>query len=230
MTASVLPVPGFVLRISRRLGLCFQVRACAALLAIGVLGAPGPAHAEVRVGAVEQTQGDATAAQTGQRARKLTPGSEVLSNDTLLTGPDGRLAARLLDDTRLTLGEGAALLVDRFVYDPSGSRNRLAIRALRGAFVFVGGRVEESAGARVTVRTPLATLGIRGTTVWGGPIDGGYGVFVQAGQVVVSTSRGRVTLGPGQGTMLRPRQAPEAVKTWPAEKVQRALATVALRR
>ncbi len=119
---------------------------------------------------MEQTQGDATAAQTGQRARKLTPGSEVLSNDTLLTGPDGRLAARLLDDTRLTLGEGAALLlVDRFVYDPSGSRNRLAIRALRGAFVFVGGRVEESAGARVTVRTPLATLGIRGTTVWADP-------------------------------------------------------------
>ena len=90
--------------------------------------------------------------------------------------------------------------------------------------------MEDGAGARVTIRTPLATLGIRGTTVWGGPIDDGYGVFVQSGQVVVSTQRGRVTLGPGQGTMLRPRQAPEAVKTWPAAKVERALATVALRR
>ena len=229
MTASMLPVPSFFLRTGTTRRPCFRRRAYAALLAIGMLGAHGPASAEVRVGAVEQAQGEAMAAQAGHR-HSLTPGAEVLSNDTLLTYSDSRLTARLLDDTQLTLGESAILQIDRFVYDPSGSHNSLSIRALRGAFLFVGGRVEEGAGARVNIQTPLATLGIRGTTVWGGPIDDGYGVFVQSGQVVVSTTRGRVILGPGQGTMLRRRQAPEAVKTWPADKVQRALATVALRR
>jgi hypothetical protein len=230
MTASVLPAWTLVLHHWTNPGPRFRRRACAALLAIGMSAAHEPARAQVRVGGVEQAVGEALAIQGRQPARKLSPGADVLFNDTLRTGSDGRIAVRLVDDTRLTLGDGAALLIDRFVYDSSRNPNSLSIRALRGAFLFVGGRVEDGAGARVTIRTPLATVGIRGTTVWGGPIDDGYGVFVQSGQVVVSTQRGRVILGPGQGTMLRPRQAPEAVKTWPAAKVERALAAVALRR
>ena len=48
----------------------------------------------------------------------------------------------------------------------------------------------------------IAAIGVRGTTVWGGPIDNGYGVVVLSGEVTVTARRGPVTLKQGQGTML----------------------------
>jgi hypothetical protein len=50
---------------------------------------------------------------------------------------------------------------------------------------------------------------------------------VLSGRVDVRTARGTVTLLEGQGTTLRPRRAPEPVVVWGADKVRRAIASVA---
>ncbi len=78
------------------------------------------------------------------------------------------------DGTQLTLGENATLVVDEFVYDPFKSRGVLSVRVIKGAFLFVGGRIEGQKDAKVQIHTPVAAIGVRGTTVWGGPIDNGY--------------------------------------------------------
>ncbi|MHB2169158.1 FecR family protein [Alsobacter sp. R-9] len=198
----------------------------AALLAVSE-----PTHAQtVAIGAVTAVQADATASRQGGRTRPLEPGGQVFFRDTLRTGQGARLATELDDGTTLTLGENAALSVDAFVYDPARPRGRLVARSLRGAFLFVGGLVEKTPSPRVEVRTPLATLGVRGTTVWGGPIDGAYGVLVLEGRVEVRTRQGAVTLERGQGTTLRPRRSPEAPVVWGQDKVRRAIASVTVTR
>jgi hypothetical protein len=80
-------------------------------------------------------------------------------------------------------------VVNEFIYDPFRSRGELSIRVVKGAFLYVRGLIDKEIGANVRIRTPLAPLGIRGTTVWGGPIDNGYGVIVLSGEVTV-TGRG----------------------------------------
>ena len=103
----------------------------------------------------------------------------------------------------------------------------MALKALHGAFLFVGGKVEYVPNADVTITTPTATLGIRGTQVWGGLIDDGYGVLTLEGEVIVTNAAGSVTLTAGEGTMLSgPNEPPGEVKTWPQEKVIRALDTI----
>ena len=129
--------------------------------------------------------------------------------------------------TQLTLGEHATLVVDEFVYDPSRSRFELSVRIAKGAFLYVGGMIEAEPGAKVRIRTPAAAIGVRGTTVWGGPIDKGFGVLALSGEVTVTGRRGTVTLKQGEGTMLFADGKPRRVVTWPAAKVQRAIATIA---
>lgn len=195
--------------------------------AVLMLGA-APALSQARiVGEVAEVRGAATAARPGARSRTLEPKGEVYFRDTLRTTGEARLVAEFDDGTKLTLGDSASVVIDSFVYDPSRSIGQLAARVAGGAFLFVGGRIEDQARASVRLRTPLATLGIRGTTVWGGPIDGAYGVLVLSGRVDVRTARGTVTLLEGQGTTLRPRRAPEPVVVWGADKVRRAIASVA---
>ena len=130
------------------------------------------------------------------------------------------------DGTHLTLGEHATLVVDEFVYDPTTSRGKLAVRIAKGAFLYVGGLIEGEPGAKVRIRTPAAALGVRGTTVWGGPIDKGFGVLALSGEVTVTGRRGTVVLKQGEGTMLFADGKPGRVVKWPADKVKRAVATI----
>ena len=116
-------------------------------------------------------------------------------------------------------------MVDEFIYDPVMSRGELSIRVVKGAFLYMGGRIEGVDGANVRIRTPVGAIGLRGTTVWGGPIDKGYGVVVLDGEVVVTGRRGTVTLKQGQGTMLFGDGKPQRAAVWPARRVKRAVAS-----
>ena len=177
------------------------------------------------VGAVDKAQGPAEALQDGA-ARPLEVDGPVMYGDRLRTGPGARLEAKLDDGTVLTLGEKGKLTVDRFVYDPGRDGGKLALTVKSGAFLFVGGKIEGPTGGHVDIHTPVGTLGVRGTTVWGGHIDGGFGVLVLSGEVVLKTPHGAVTMQKGQGTMVYGAKAPAAAAPWPDDRVKRAVATV----
>ena len=75
-------------------------------------------------------------------------------------------------------------------------------------------------------RPRLRAIGVRGTTVWGGPIDNGYGVVVLSGEVTVTARRGAVTLKQGQGTMLFGDGKLQRAAGWPAGRMKRAVASI----
>lgn len=178
------------------------------------------------IGQAEKVQASVTA-ESGGKQRALAAASPLFFGDALASEDGARLEARLADDTRLTLGENARLVIDEFVYSPGAPGARLALSVLQGTFLFVGGRTEASEGGEVQIVTTFATLGVRGTTVWGGPIDGAFGVLVLDGEVSVTNAGQSVTLGPGQGTTIAgPGATPQPVVVWPQEKVDRAIATI----
>lgn len=191
-----------------------------ALLLIAI-AAFAPAQAREKVGTVIKTQGSVSAAFNG-KIRPLTPGTDLFKGDTLLTGTgDSRVQARLEDKSDLTLGGNGAMTLDDLVVGPPGT-TREVMSLLNGAFLLVA---SPTPGA--VVRTPVATLGIRGTQFWGGPLDGALDVFLLEGKVEVRNAEGSVLLdAPGQGTVLSDRGAPGDVQIWPQEKVSRATATV----
>ena len=93
--------------------------------------------------------------------------------------------------------------------------------------MFVGGKIEGPTGGHVDIHTPVGTLGVRGTTVWGGHIDGGFGVLVLSGEVALKTAKGTVLMHKGQGTMVYDGKSPTAAAPWPDDRVTRAVATIA---
>lgn len=205
-------------------------RALALALLLVLLGATfDAAVAAEEIGRVSRIQGTAEAFTEGQRRplRLLTP---VHQGDVIGTGPAARLEIVFDDGSLLTLGERAELTLDDFVYRPGGAGDRFAV-SVTGAFRFVSGQLADSPSRRARIRTPVATLSIRGTDVWGGPVNGHFGVFLLEGRVEVSNAAGRVVLQmPGEGTNIEgPGAAPGAVTRWPEDKVQRAIATVSFR-
>ena len=194
-------------------------------LAVSIFRVSIAAAETTTVGAVDKVQAQVEAMQAGQ-TRALVVKSEVYFRDRCHSGEGARLQATLKDGTQLTLGENATLVVDEFIYDPSTSRGALSVSVIKGAFLFVGGRIEGVTGAKVQIRTPVGAIGLRGTTVWGGPIDNGYGVIVLNGEVTVTGRRGTVTLKQGQGTMLFGDGKPQLPAAWPAGRMKRAVASI----
>jgi hypothetical protein len=184
-------------------------------------------RADDAIGSVSRIQGASTAIVSGADA-PLDVGSSVFLNQEVSTGDAARLELKFLDGTELTLGEKAKMILDTFVYNPEEGTGKLKM-AVKGAFRFVSGQVSKQPNKEVAVTTPVATVGIRGTEFWGGPIDNQIlGVFLIDGAVTVTNAQGEQTLEtPGQGTNIStPDVAPGAVTIWPQAKVDRALATV----
>jgi hypothetical protein len=196
----------------------------AALLALSIH--QGVAATE-KVGQVDKLQGQADASQGAQK-RTLAAAGDVLFLDRIETGDAARMEATLADNTKVTLGERGRLIIDKFVYNPDKQGGALSME-VKGAFLFVGGKIEGPTGGNVAIKTPVGTLGVRGTTVWGGFIDGGYGVLVLDGEVTVNTKHGQVTLRKGQGTMIYGNRAPNKAAPWPDQRVKAAVATISFK-
>lgn len=201
-------------------------RIIAPILAAGVAAVAWAAGDRPQVGGVERLEREATASYEAEQ-RQLAVDDAVFFQDLLETGGEARLAITLEDGTMLTLGENASLRIDEFVYQPDSGTGKVGLSVLEGAFLFVGGDTEKMENSQVDIDTAVGTLGVRGTTVWGGRIDGSFGVLVAEGSVTVRNNAGEVQLGAGEGTQVESMDtAPSAAKKWPEEKVKRALATV----
>ena len=189
-----------------------------------------PSAAQDAIGTISRIQGEASATRSGA-TRALGVNAPVFSSEIVSTGEAARLEVTLRDQTRLTLGERAKLTLDRYVFDPAVGRGTIKF-GLTGAFRFVSGQLSKLANAEVSVTTPVAVVGIRGTEFWGGPIDDQVlGIFLIEGAVSVSNAAGEQILNaPRQGTNIAaPGAAPGPVTIWASDKVSRALATVTFR-
>ena len=183
--------------------------------------------AQEAIGTVSRIQGEASGTH-GSATRALAVNASVILNETVTTGAAARLEVTFKDNTRLTLGENAKLTLDRYVFNPAAGRGTIRFKMV-GALRFLSGQVSKLARSDVSVTTPVATIGIRGTEFWGGPIDDQVlGVFLIEGAVRVSNAAGaRILNRPGQGTnIVRAGAAPGPVTFWPQDKVNRAIATV----
>jgi hypothetical protein len=181
-----------------------------------------------RVGLVNKVENEAQVI-SASGATSATVGTPVHMKDELRTGANGRLQVTFRDNTVLTLGEHASIVIDRYVYDPDHGIGETVLQATKGAFRFATGRIKELKDHKIAVSTPVADIGVRGTEFWGGPLDK-YGVLLLKGEVSVSNQAGSVVLSkPGQGTDIpSPLDAPGAPSAWPADKVARAIETVTL--
>ncbi len=190
----------------------------------------GHAAAQEAIGSVSRIQGEANGTRGGA-TRTLGLNAPVFLNENVSTGEAARLEVTFVDDTRLTIGEKAKLTLDTYVFDPASGNGTIKF-GVNGALRFLSGKLTKLASSEVSVTTGVATLGIRGTEFWGGPIDDqALGVFLVSGVVSVSNAAGEQTLSqPGQGTNIAtPGSAPGPVTFWPQDKVDRAVATVTFR-
>jgi hypothetical protein len=113
-----------------------------------------PAFAADPIGTVIATSGSATAS-----GRALSEGSPVYEDDRLVT-VGGNVQIMFIDRTKLLVGPGSTLVIERFLLRGGRSVRKFSIDALRGTFRFISGNSRKVA---YDIRTANATIGVHGT-------------------------------------------------------------------
>ena len=101
----------------------------------------------------------------GRAVTPAQPGQLVYEADALRTGADGSIGVTLKDDTRLALGPGSEVRLERFAYAPGTAGVGMVLKFVRGVTTYVSGRLAKLAPDSIRLETPSAIVGVRGTTV-----------------------------------------------------------------
>ena len=75
----------------------------------------------------------------------------------------GRMRIDFVDETRLDVVDHSKIIIDEFVYDPATGKGSLDIRASLGAVRYASGQIAKTSRQKVRLRTPTATISVRGT-------------------------------------------------------------------
>ena len=112
-------------------------------------------------------------------------GDEVVRDEILRTSADSNAKISLIDDTKLSLGPGSTLKIDRAVYSGEKSYREIAIKLTAGTFRFVTGHSEKKS---YVIETPTAIVGVRGTVL---------DIKVEEKQTLVSLQNGQASVCAG---------------------------------
>lgn len=132
-----------------------------AAAALAAAAALTPAVAEAQaVGVLAAVNRQVVGERPSEPPRQLVLSEELITDERVQTSASGGGQVLFIDQTSLTLTPNSDIVLDRYLYDPESQTGDLSVSILKGAMRFVGGRITKTSAA--TIRTPSATIGIRG--------------------------------------------------------------------
>ena len=204
-------------------------------LSVALLSMLTTATAAEFIGVAAALRGEVLRVSTGSDTAATGPvssGSRIFLGDEIEVASGGRMQIMLLDETVFTLGSGAKLVIDEFVYDPAAQSGSMTTQITKGAFRFVSGKLAKSSPQAMKVKLPTASISIRGTQVAGivdedgssrvilvGPGPNSFGATL--GAITVSNAFGSVDLTrPNFATSIIPDQPPATPELAAPETIQ----------
>jgi hypothetical protein len=115
------------------------------------------------IGEISELQGNGEISrQNSEDSLTAELSSDIFSFDDVRTG-NGRLAIEFLDQSVVKLTEHSKLVIDEFIYDADPSKSKLALNMASGTARFITGKLGLINKENISIKTPTASIGIRGT-------------------------------------------------------------------
>ena len=114
------------------------------------------------IGSIDQIKGSGVLERGASVIIDGDVGVGVQSMDEAVTA-NGTMRINFVDETQVELTEQSRLVIDEFVYDPSSDIGSLSLKASLGTVRYASGQIAKRYKQNVKIRTPSATIGVRGT-------------------------------------------------------------------
>lgn len=119
-------------------------------------------QAATDVGVAAAVNPAARGAAPGVGGRTLSIGKRIFFNERITTNAGGLVNVLFIDGSSITVGPNSNVVIDKFVYNPRKDTGEMAATLTKGVMRYIGGKLSKQAG-RVNFKTPMGTVGVRGT-------------------------------------------------------------------
>jgi hypothetical protein len=151
------------------------------------------------IGKVTQARGTSEVVKKAQRL-PTKPQLPIAKLDRVQTG-NGRVEITFVDDSTVKVTEHSKLVIDDFVYSGKPSTSRMALKFASGTARFATGQSGKMNKGNINLRTPSATIAVRGTDFATTVDDFGKSLVIllpeadgSVGEITVSNAAGSVIL------------------------------------
>ncbi len=209
----------------------FSQLACFMWLCFGIAAGAFAAEAAgiVETGMVMNLEGSMTAKGTDGTLRGLKVFSKVLHGDTLFTGKDSYARVKFSDGGQISLRPASQFRIDDYRFDEKQpEKDSAGFSLLKGGFRALSGLIGKRGDPdSYAIKTPVATMGIRGTHFGvllcrgdcddhppradGIPLEDGVHLDVMEGAIIVKNAAGSQLLNAGQFGFVAHISAPPVV-------------------
>lgn len=145
------------------------------------------------VGTVSEVTGQATVTHPDGTTETVTIGTPIYQGDIIETDASGAVNITFIDETNFAVSEDARLAIDEYVYDPQTESGSTNFSVLKGVFVFTSGLIGRDDPDDVHIKTPVGSIGIRGTII-AGNVDTGEITVIEGAIVLTDNSGHEMTL------------------------------------
>jgi hypothetical protein len=114
------------------------------------------------IGQIKNAKGEVSVERAGQ-AQPGSVGLRLQTSDVVRTGADGSVGISMSDNSLLSLGPNSQLSLDRYEFDSTTQQGAFDASLRKGSLAVSSGRIAKQSPEAMTVRTPFAVLGVRGT-------------------------------------------------------------------
>ena len=133
--------------------------ACAALAAAAFAAAPLSANDIAQI----KTLSGTVMVERGSQRILASAGLKLMQADIIRTGIDGSVGITFIDNTIMSAGPNSSLALDKFSFNSTTHEGRLDASVRSGTLSVISGKIAKQSPEAMTVRTPAAILGARGT-------------------------------------------------------------------
>jgi len=114
------------------------------------------------IGSITDQQGPDAALYRDKDTLVAKQGADLEMNDAIETAKT-KLALTFEDNTKIAVTEQSQFIIDEFAYNPNAKTGKLAMRVAMGTVRYASGGVAKDNPKNVRLRTPTATISVRGT-------------------------------------------------------------------
>ena len=94
---------------------------------------------------------------------KAVSGMELLKSDKVVSGAGASSGIVFKDGTLLTIGSSSEVVIRDYAFEPKESKYAFSVYLAKGKAIYSSGKIGKLSPDSVSVETPKATIGVRGT-------------------------------------------------------------------
>src|ERR1700694_5677053 len=163
----------------------------------GVMNTGGGYLGQLFVAVAQSLNGDVRAGPVGRPTAPVALDQRLMPGTAVMTGPDSQVILRFDDGQQVVLDENTEFRIVDFRYVEADPRmDRTVFDLLKGALRMLSGAIGARNRSAVALRTPQATIGIRGTDFMVAIVNPAY-ISVLEGAVAATNAAGTVAFGAG---------------------------------